>query len=755
MSAKPNTRSPEKSRPAIHFDTRQRVFTFCLQTSFYAFGVNDSGRLVHLGSGPLPPGLNGLPSLVSTAQYEEPTAGWDSQMTPFEFPAAGDVTYHETAIRVAFFEPGGSLQAGEVFSGTVRDLRPRYVAHGEDGDFAPGFDPGHGQPTDVCTQRPLLWVLLRDELYDFEIRLFYRLTVEHDIIERWAEVTNRTGKAVQISGLDFACMHLPLGVDMAGFVTGAAGREFTPASLQLEQGVFLLDQGGGNTGHAHNPFFFLHAPGRACEEAGPVWFGALRYSGNWSLRFEKLPDGRARVFGGYGTRGFGLMLGPGESHVTPAMVLGCANDGQGGATRRLHRFARERVLPSMGRALRPVLYNSWEATAFDVHESGQIALARKAAAIGVELFCIDDGWFGSRSSDRAGLGDWWPRKDAFPRGLKVVADEVRALGMKFGLWVEPEMVNPDSELYRAHPDWVLHYPSRPRTERRNQLILDFGRPEVVEHLLAALDALVSEVDVDFLKWDMNRYVTEAGSVAGQAVWREHVRGVYRIMDELRRRHPGLEIQTCSGGGGRIDLGILARCDQAWVSDNTDALDRTRIQDGFSLAYPARTMECWVTDEINGATGRMTSLELRFDVAMRGVLGIGSPIDKLESGELDRYKEFIAFYKRIRPVVQEGDLYRLETAARSGISVWLFVAPDRRSAVFSSVVLETPLVKLRGPFVLRGLDPSLTYRISDRTGRVVGEYPGSQLMTLGLPDNHRAEGVGQSVRSRTLLLEAIG
>ncbi|HRJ74146.1 MAG TPA: alpha-galactosidase, partial [Terrimicrobiaceae bacterium] len=341
--------------------------------------------------------------------------------------------------------------------------------------------------------------------------------------------------------------------------------------------------------------------------------------------------------------------------------------------------------------------------------------------------------------------------EAFPQGIRPLADDVRALGMRFGLWVEPEMVNPDSDLYRAHPDWVLHYPGRPRSECRNQLILDFGRPEVVDHILEVLDRLVREIGVDLFKWDMNRYATEPGSVAGRAVWRAHVHGLYRIMDTLRARHPGLDIQSCSGGGGRVDLGILSRCDQAWTSDNTDAITRTRIQDGFSLAYPPRAMECWVTDETNYLTKRTSSLDLRFDVAMRGVLGIGTPLTALAAEELGEYRSHIAFYKTIRPVVQNGDLYRLGTAAESGASLWLIVAPDRRTAVFSLVTVDDAVGRPRGPFLLRGLDPALSYRLTDRHGTESVRFSGAQLMTLGLPDQRRK--FGTSSRSYTLLLEA--
>jgi len=297
--------------------------------------------------------------------------------------------------------------------------------------------------------------------------------------------------------------------------------------------------------------------------------------------------------------------------------------------------------------------------------------------------------------------------------------------------VEPEMVNPDSDLYRAHPDWVLHFPGAPRTESRNQLVLDLGRSEVREYLFHLLDNLVRHYAVSFFKWDMNRLASEPGSVAGQAIWRAHTAGVYEIMDRLRSNHPELEIQSCSGGGGRVDLGILARTEQVWASDNTDALDRTRIQEGFSLAYPARVMEAWVTHEMNHQTLRVLPLALRFDVAMRGALGIGSNLNELSDYELSEYANYIAFYKKIRHVVQMGNLYRLERLEEFGASAIEYVLPDGSEAVFSLVVREHQIGSYRPAPILVGLQPHSRYTLWD-VQQKLGVWSGYELMTQGLP-----------------------
>lgn len=743
---------------SICFDSETRSFTLRLKTSAYLLKILPDGEVMHAGFVPLPEGA--APSLAPArlADYGDPNYVWEAQAQPFEYPAFGDISHHEVAFKASFPSAPGQLQPGEAPNLPVRDVRLRYHGHEIRNDAQPLGAPAHGRPAKNNGPRETLLLRLKDAAYDFWVTLCYRLTPEHDLIERWVEIKNGTRENVEIDIADFGVLHLPPGRYEATRAAGGWAREFVAERHRLEQGTFVLDQRGLNTGHASNPFFLVNECGKAGEESGTVHFGAIAWSGNWRLRFEALPTGPCRVFAGYEASDFALTLAPGESHLTPACLFGCSPAGRGGASRRLHAFIRERVLPGFADdEFRPVLYNSWEATYFDLSLEKQSELARIAASVGIELFVVDDGWFGARRNDRAGLGDWVVSPRVFPEGLKPLIDEVRRLGMKFGLWVEPEMVNPDSDLYRAHPDWVLHFPGRPRTEKgyRNQLILDFGRPEVVDHIFGVLDSLVRENGIDFFKWDMNRYVTEPGSVAGKAIWRRHVEGLYRILDRLRKNHPRLDIQSCSGGGGRIDPGILARADQVWTSDNTDARDRVFIEDGFSLAYPARVMESWVTHDTNHQTGMSHSLDLRFDAAMRGALGIGSAINQLSPGDLEIYRNKIAFYKKIRPVVQGGDLYRLQTASESGCSIWLTVLPDASRAVYSAIVLAQLQGIYLAPQRLRALDAAASYAVIDEQGRELGRYPGWQLMSLGLPGDSGYSGLGCATRSRTLLLEKTG
>lgn len=716
----------------IHYNPDTRTFNLLTAHSYYAFRIEADGRARHLGWGSRPRGATEAD--LTTGHYANgyyPVI-WSfyTEFQPDEVLTFGDTATQQETLKVSF-----PAAATDTAPRPIRDLRLRYAGHEIVEDAAPGLSPAHQLPVLNMSPRRTLRLRLADPVQPFAVVACYRLTPEHDIIERWLEIENNGPQTVEIETCNFAGLHLPNGAAELTAVHGGWSREFQATRETLPVGTRFHESRALQTGHTAGPFFMINRPGQAWEESGEVYFGALVYSGAWRISYERLPSRQVRVHAGYNPSDFELRLGPGERHVTPALLCGLSPDGWGGASRRLHAYARERLAPRSTQAppRRPVLYNSWEATYFNISYDNQAELARKAAAIGVELFCLDDGWFGARSGDAAGLGDWTVRREAFPDGLEALVAEVHRLGMRFGLWVEPEMVNPDSDLYRAHPDWVLHFPGRPRTEARNQLILDFGRPEVVEHIFSVLDDLVGRYSVSFFKWDMNRYASEPGSVAGKAIWRKHTEGAYRIMDRLRRRHPGLDIQSCSGGGGRIDLGILGRVDQVWTSDNTDAFDRLHIQEGFSLAYPARAMEAWVTNVPNDMTGRSSPLSLRFDVAMRGVLGIGSSLNRLSDDELAQYAAYISFYKRIRHVVQEGALYRLQRLEEGyGSSVIEYVLPDGSEAVYSVALERFEHGSYRPAAALRGLVPGAMYGVEDVRGREVYRLSGYELMTTGMP-----------------------
>ncbi|MEU0072315.1 alpha-galactosidase [Streptomyces sp. NPDC006332] len=564
------------------------------------------------------------------------------------------------------------------------------------------------------------------------ITLHYRM--RHDVVERWVSLDNE-GPTVELLRADSATWTLPdreTGWRMS-HLHGRWAAESRLTRAPLTYGEKVIGSRRGHTGHQYLPWVALDTD--ATEERGEVYGCALGWSGSWRIAVAELPDTRVQITGGAGYDDSGLLrLEAGESFTAPVFAGLWSDAGFGGASRAWHAYQLTFVIPDADQD-RPVLFNSWEATEFDISEEQQLVLARRAAAIGVELFVIDDGWFGKRTSDRAGLGDWTPNPDRFPGGLRPLADQVHALGMQFGIWVEPEMVNPDSDLYRAHPDWVQYQPGRKRTEQRNQLVLNLAREDVQEYLWQQLHGLLSSAPIDYVKWDFNRCFTDAGwpdDPYPQRLWVDHVNALYRLLDRLREAHPGVAFESCSGGGGRIDLGIMSRTDQVWTSDNTDPLDRLAIQHGFSQIHPARVMAAWVTDSPNTQLNdRVSSLRFRFVSAMAGVLGVGGDLAEWTEEELAEARDWVTLYKEIRPLVQRGDLYRLRPPT-GGSSAVQYVLGDE-TVVLACLQAQhhgEPVPALR----LRGLDPTASYECRE-TGEV---HRGAVLLHHGLRTGLRGD-----------------
>jgi len=714
----------------IDFNHKTKTFNLLSKSAFYAMQIDQDGRLIHMGMGHRPIKCEGP---VVSGLYQIPN--WIGNT--IEVPCFGDLACDEVALKISFppAQGAGSLP--------IRDFRPRYESHDIVEDAQPGLSPAHGQSTLVSSPRQTLRIQMRDIEYDFYVRACYRLTPEHDILEAWLELDNRTADTVEIEQCFFASWTLPFGRYLLTYLDGFWGTEMHISRETLSFGTKMLESRTIHTSAYRNPFFMLNRVGHAGYDNGEVFFGQLSYSGNWRLAFEYRHDLSLRVHGGYNPFDFQMFLPPSATHSTPAFVFGISENGWDGASARLHAFQRERLMPRAPDAprLRPVLFNTSEALGYGLSQDRIISLARKASTIGVELFCIDDGWFSARRSPRAGLGDWTPSREVFPSGLQPLIDEIHNLGMRFGLWVEPEMVNPDSELFRAHPDWTLGFPRRPRTEHRNQFILDFGRPEVVEYVYNSLENLLSVNTVDFIKWDMNRIVTEPGSVCGKAIWLRHTEAVYSIIDRLRARHPGVTFESCSSGGARIDAGILSRAEEVWISDNTDPLCCLATQEGFSYAYCPRAMTSWVTSKNNQQTGRSSSLGLRFDVAMRGVLGLSVNLLELSEEDLICCARHISFYKRCRSLIQDGNCHRLQELDEHNASVWQFVDHTGSESVVSIVVRDHRSAQYHPYVKLKGLRTGSAYVGKDHHGRIICKATGAELMALGLPVHQKCDGMG--------------
>ncbi len=664
------------------------------RTMGYALGLNRDGLLAHCYWGP---------RLHGAADYPAPptSAGWASfngpaQLTPEEYPGYEGMKYSEPCLMITFADG-------------VRGSVLRFVA----AELHEG-------------ERPELHIQLRDTAYPLRITLHYRVYGEYDLIARWVTASNEGDTPINIERIWSAQWHVPLGPTyQLSYLAGRWFEEFQLRRVQLREGVKLLESRRITTSHQHSPWFALDQ-GHASEESGAVWFGTLAWSGNWQIAAEATIFGATRVGIGLNDWDFTWRLEPGSPFTTPVSYAGFSCEGFGGASRRFHDFIRDSVVPH-GHTPHKVLYNSWEATEFAVDEESQAHLATLAAEMGIELFVVDDGWFHGRNHDRAGLGDWWPDEQKFPHGLAPLIARVRALGMDFGLWIEPEMVNPDSDLYRAHPDWVIHFPTRARTEGRNQLILNLGRPDVQDYLIAKLDWLLANHTISFIKWDMNRNVSEPGWPGApgdqRELWVRYVMGVYRVWGTLRERHPEVIFQSCSGGGGRADLGILRLADQIWVSDYTEPAGRLTIQEGFSQLFPASTMESWVTD----MGPAWLPLSFRFHVSMAGVLGIGGHLERWGAERRAEAAGLIAQYKAIRHIVQDGDQYRLASPQAHPYAALQYMSKDRAEGLLLVLRTHMPGSAVLPLIYLRGLDPTAQYELEG----VAGSRSGQSWMCAGL------------------------
>ncbi len=657
----------------------------------YALGLNSAGMLAHRYWGPTLPRPEDYPPAMDSI-------GWSAfngpgEIVPEEYPGYAGAKYIDPCLKITFADG-------------VRDVVLEFAS------------------SEIFGSE--LRVHLRDAHYPVRVTLHYRVHEAHDLLERFVTVRNDGDAPVTLERVFSAQWHMPLHEPYR--LTHLAGAWFKETQIHreaLDSGLKVLESRRITPSHQHNPWFAVdqqHHP--ATEDTGDVWFGALAWSGNWKLTAEVTVFDSTRVNIGLNDWDFAMNLKTGASFTTPSSIAGFSSEGFGGASRRMHDYART-LLPH-GDAPHKVLYNSWEATAFDVNETAQTELAEIAAGMGVELFVLDDGWFHGRKSDDAGLGDWWPDEKKFPNGLSPLIERVNALGMDFGLWLEPEMVNPDSDLYRAHPDWVIHFPTRARTESRNQLILNLARTDVQEYLIGLIDQLLSSHKIAFIKWDMNRNVSEPGWMdhdEPRELWVRYVEGLYRVWGTLRDRHPSVTWQSCSGGGGRADLGILKFADQIWTSDMTEPTMRLRIQEGFSQLFPACTMEAWVTD----MGPKHLPLEFRFHVSMAGVLGVGANLLHWSESERLEAKRLIAQYKTIRPVVQRGDQYRLRSAFDSAFSSVMYVSKDKSEAVLFAFRTHIPDPELLSPLKLCGLEPEALYEIDG----VSGSRSGAAWMRVGL------------------------
>ncbi|WP_319633411.1 alpha-galactosidase [Paenibacillus psychroresistens] len=683
---------------AITFYEDLQLFEIHTKNTSYLFGINEKGIMQHIYWGEA---VDARESAFLLKSHSHSSFDAEVERDAEEFGGAGGTSYVEPCLKVRFKDG-------------VRDLKLQYVGH-------------------ESIAEDVLVITLKDAHYDLWVKIHYAIFHDQDLIKRHVEVQNQSTDEIIVEQMMSAAWSLPNLADYRlTHVTGRWAGEFQLRETQLSEGKKTLESRRGFTGPHANPWFAIDN-GKADEVSGKVWFGALAWSGNWKIVVEKTNFNHVRVVGGVNDYDSPFKLGAGETVVSPSFTGGYTSGGFGEMSRKLHSYQKAFVSPSQ--AHRRVLYNSWEATYFDVEVIGQKQLAQSAARLGVELFVVDDGWFGQRHSDKAGLGDWYVNPEKFPNGLQELITEVTDLGMDFGLWVEPEAVNPDSDLYRKHPDWIYQFPTREGTQLRNEYTLNLGKPEVKQFVLDFMTELLSTYKISFIKWDTNRTITEPGTSDAiqeqyESIWIKHVQSLYEIWAELRLRFPNVEFESCAGGGARIDLGILRYADQVWPSDNTDAFDRLSIQEGFSYAYSPHVMMCWVTESPHSFNGRVLPLSFRFHSAMMGGLGIGVNLKHWTDEEFTEAAVYIEQYKAIRPVVLDGKLYRLSSLREADYAAVQYVSQDGEEAVVFAFLHAQQFGAAMPRICLQGLEADASYQVDGLEGGVA-QFKGKNLMHIGL------------------------
>ncbi len=577
-----------------------------------------------------------------------------------------------------------------------------------------------------------LEVTLVDSLKGLEVILTYNVFEDFDAITRSLKIVNNSDEKINIERVLSA--NVDFTTDEFDFIqlSGSWGRERHILRNPLRSGSQAIESRRGASSHAQNPFMALCSKD-ANEEYGDVYGFSLVYSGNFLANVEVDMYRNARAQIGINPFDFKWLLESKEEFQAPEVVLVYSSKGLNGMSQIYHSLYRKRLCRGKYRdKVRPILINNWEATYFDFNEVKIKEIAKEASKLGMELFVLDDGWFGNRNDDKSSLGDWFVNEEKLKGGLSKLAKDINNMGLEFGLWFEPEMISPVSKLYEKHPNWCIHIPGRTRSQARKQLILDLSRKEVCDYIIEAISKVLESANISYVKWDMNRNMTEVGSLGltserQRETAHRYILGLYRVMEEITNRFPNILFESCSGGGGRFDPGILYYMPQTWTSDDTDAIERLKIQFGTSMVYPPISMGCHVSAVPNHQANRITSLETRGVSAMAGNFGYELDITKLSDEEKEELKEQISLYKEIRETVQFGTLYRLKSPFNSNEVAWMTISEDKNEVVVS-YVRQCALVNEN----FRNL--KLTALDKDSEYEIIGEdivLSGDELMYIGL------------------------
>lgn len=652
--------------------------------------------------------------------------------TKQEYPSYGTSDYREPAFQI--LQENGSritnftYRDHKIFSGKPRldGLPATYVERDE--------------------EATTILITLVDDVISAEIQLLYTVYEAFNVITRSAKFINFGSEDLKLTrALSASVDFFDSDYEMVQ-LSGSWARERHVKCRALQPGIQSVTSTRGTSSSQQNPFIALKRP-NATEHIGEVFGFNFVYSGNFLAQVEVDHYDVARVSMGIHPFDFQWVLKVNESFQTPEVVMVYSDRGLNGMSQTYHELYRTRLVRGPWRdKVRPVLINNWEATYFDFNEEKILEIAKESSQLGVELFVLDDGWFGKRDDDTTSLGDWFVDERKLPNGIASLASNIKELGLSFGLWFEPEMVSKESELYKKHPDWLIHVENRSQSHGRNQYVLDFSRKEVVDYIYNRMSSLLDEADISYVKWDMNRYMTEIGSATLPAerqmeVAHRYILGVYDLYERLTSEFPHVLFESCASGGCRFDPGMLYYAPQTWTSDDTDAVERLKIQYGTTFAYPLSSLGAHVSAVPNHQVFRETSLKMRGDVAYFGVFGYELDVTKMTAEEKDMVKKQIAFYKEHRELFLTGTLYRLKSPFEENVTSWMVVSTDRTEAIVGYYqVLARPNPGFR-KITLQGLDPDMEYMVNGE----VRTFFGDELMHIGMHLEPEFSGTDQTNR----------
>lgn len=706
---------------AIRYWKEKQIFSIDTKNTTYQMKVDSYGFLLHLYYGAKVNGaMDYLLTYADRGFSGNPAeAGADRtyslDVLPQEYPTWGTGDYRNAALIIQNADHSESCKL-------------QYAGHAiKKGKYnLPGLPAVYAEENEAET----LEIYMEDRVSNLKVTLLYGVVEQLDIITRSVIIENHGSENIIIEKAGSACLELlPGQYDLLSFC-GRHTMERTVQRKRIGYGSSVFESRRGTSSHQYNPSFIL-ADVNATEECGNCYGIAFVYSGGFRFETEKDPYDQVRTVMSIQPEQFAYPLNPGERFVVPETIFSFSQNGFGALSHNYHNCINHHVIRRrFQKKMRPVLINSWEAAYFDFTGETMLELAKNAADVGIDLVVMDDGWFGKRDDDNSGLGDWEVNEEKLGCSLGTLIEKINELGVDFGIWIEPEMISEDSTLYRNHPDWVLQIPGRSPVRSRNQLVLDFSRKDVRDYIFASICKVLDQGNITYVKWDMNRSISDVYShvnVRG-TVLHDYVVGVYDFLEQMIQRYPELLIEGCSGGGGRFDIGMLYYTPQIWCSDNTDAIDRTKIQYGTSFFYPVSTVGAHVSAVPNHQTGRITSLKTRAVVAMAGTFGYELNLQMLSAEEKEEIKEQVAVFKKQNELIQQGTYYRLTNPMEDAMAAWLFVSENKKHALFNVVVLDKQVNAGVAFIKLKGLLEGSTY-ISSEDNR---EYAADGLMEAGFP-----------------------